>query len=192
MYCQFCGESVADNAIFCMHCGQKLLDVSVKSEKKLVSKFNISQKYKIVLMWWTLIILIIGVIVYLDTEDFVDTLLLFPVYFGGILLAYTIRYCKRKKESTGADNKTVTKSKSDDDDDEYTLMQFAEKYGDLQICKFQDNNGVMRSKCVFVRRKEVYFSTEIGELNATEIVKHKSSLVIKKSQYSGDYIMTSH
>lgn len=190
MYCQFCGESVADNAIFCMHCGQKLLDVSVKSENKLVSKFNISQKYKIVLMWWTLIILIIGVIVYLDTEDFVDTLPLFPVYFGGILLAYTIRYCKRKKESTGADNKTVTKSKSDDD--EYTLMQFAEKYGDLQICKFQDNNGVMRSKCVFVRRKEVYFSTEIGELNATEIVKHKSSLVIKKSQYSGDYIMTSH
>ena len=191
MYCLFCGESVADNAIFCMHCGKKLLDVNVKSENKLVSKFNISQKSKIVLMWWTLIILIIGVIAYLDREDFVDTLPLFPIYFGGILLAYTIIYRKRNNESTDADKKKVTKSKSDDDD-EYTLMQFAEKYGDLQICKFQDNNGVMRSKCVFVRRKEVYFSTEIGELNATEIVKHKSSLVIKKSQYSGDYIMTSH
>lgn len=189
MYCRFCGIEISDDSKFCHGCGRSIveLDDKAKSSKKI--SYLLNSLYKnpkdfIYLLWWTLLMFILGIIIW----DFEDIILLFPIYFGVILLVYTIRFYKQTqdlKKSTDDNNQENPK-----DVTAYSLQKFSEIYGKMQVCRYQDDYGVTRSKCVFTRSIEVYFGTDIGELNAKEIVANKNILMVQKKLYGDGYIIT--
>lgn len=189
MYCRFCGIEINDDSKFCHECGRSIaeLDDKAKSSKKissLLSSLYKNPKDFIYLLWWTLLMFILGIIIW----DFEDIIPLFPIYFGVILLVYTIRFYKQTqdlKKSTDDNNQENPK-----DVTAYSLQKFSEIYGKMQVCRYQDDYGVTRSKCVFTRSIEVHFGTDIGELNAKEIVANKNILLVQKKLYGDGYIIT--
>ena len=60
----------------------------------------------------------------------------------------------------------------------------------MQICRYQDHYGVTRSKCIFTRSIDVHFGSDIGELNAKEVVANKNILLVQKRLNDDEYIMT--
>lgn len=173
MYCKSCGNTIGENTIFCSHCGQRLAPEDAKPQNNFVGS-----KSFIALLWWTLIVIILGILICYDWEE---ALILIPIYFGVILLVYTVKYVQKTK---GAESANVR-----EEDIEYTLSEFADKYGKMQVCKYQDNEGVLHHKCIFTRSTEVAFSLETGELNAKEIVENKANLIIRKIPYSDAYVI---
>ena len=183
MYCKFCGNTISEDTVFCSHCGQRLISEDTQPTNKFVGS-----KSFIALLWWTLLVLILGIILYSDSEDFENVIPLFPIYFGVILLVYTKRFHKKTQD--------MKKSPDDNDQDDakdvtgYSLQKFSEIYGKMQICRYQDDYGVTRSKCVFTRSIDVYFGSDIGELNAKEIVENKELLLVQKKLYGDGYVLT--
>ena len=173
MYCRLCGNAIGEDATFCSHCGQKLTSEYTQPTNKLVGS-----KSFIALLWWTLIVIILGILI---CDDWEDALILIPIYFGVILLVYTVMYNQKTKENKSANLR--------EEDIEYTLSEFADKYGKMQICKYQDPEGVLHHKCIFTRSTDVGFSPETGELTAKEIVDNKSILIIRKIPYSDAYVI---
>lgn len=189
MYCRFCGIEINDDSKFCHGCGKSIaeLDDKAKSSKNISSLLNSlykSPKDFIYLLWWTLLMFILGIILW----DFEYILPLFPIYFGVILLVYTIRFYKKSQDwKKSSDNNN---SENAEDVTAYSLQKFSEIYGKMQVCRYQDDYGVTRSKCVFTRSIEVHFGTDIGELNAKEIVANKNILLVQKKLYGDGYIIT--
>ena len=103
-------------------------------------------------------------------------------------MVYTIRFYKKTQD--------LKKSPDDNDQDDakdvtgYSLQKFSEIYGKMQICRYQDDYGVTRSKCVFTRSIDVYFGSDIGELNAKEIVENTELLLVQKKLYGDGYVLT--
>ena len=189
MYCRFCGIEINDDSKFCHGCGRSITesDDKTKTISALSNAVYINPKDFIYLLWWTLLIFIIGIILYSDCGHFEDIIPIFPIYFGVILLVYTIRFFKHTqdwKKSSDDSTQGITK-----DVTKYSLQEFAELYGKMQICRYQDEYGTIRSKCVFTRSIDVNFSRDIGELTAKEVVANKNNLVIIKQQYGDGYLM---
>lgn len=190
MYCRFCGTSINEDCKYCPECGKFLAEIddytkTAKTFATLHNSLNKSSKDTMYFLWWTLLMLILGVIIY--DGKFYDIVPLFPLYFGGILLVYTIRFYKRSqdlKKSSDDSTQGITQ-----DVTQYSLQEFAELYGKMQICRYQDEYGTIRSKCVFTRSIDVNFSRDIGELTAKEVVANKNNLVIIKQQYGDGYLM---
>lgn len=193
MYCRFCGIEINDDSKFCHGCGRSIAESDDKTQNtkpvlSLRSSIYKSPKDIIYLLWWTLLMFILGIILYSDSGDFEDILLLFPFYFGVILLVYTIRFFKHTQNwKNSSDNNN---SENAEDVTAYSLQKFSEIYGKMQVCRYQDDYGVTRSKCVFTRSMEVHFGTDIGELNAKEIVANKNILWVQKKLYGDGYIIT--
>lgn len=193
MYCRFCGIEIKDNSKFCHECGKSIADPDdkAKSTKTISSLLNSvykSPKDIIYLLWWTLLMFILGIILYSDSGDFEDILLLFPFYFGVILLVYTIRFYRQMQDlKKSADDNNLENT---EDVTTYSLQKFADIHGKMQICRYQDEYGVTRSKCVFTRSIDVHFSSNISELNAKEVVANKNILLVQKRLYDDGYIMT--
>lgn len=190
MYCRFCGIEIQDNGKFCHECGRSIAesDDKTKTISALRNAVYINPKDFIYLLWWTLLIFIIGIILYSDYGDFEDIIPIFPIYFGVILLVYTIRFFKHTqdwKKSSDSNN-----SKNAEDVTAYSLQKFSEIYGKMQICRYQDDYGVTHSKCVFTRSIDVYFGSDIGELNAKEIVENTELLLVQKKLYGDGYVLT--
>ena len=189
MYCRFCGIQIEDNSKFCHRCGNSITEINDNSQinKTIASRFDFIYKHPkdvIYFLWWTLLVFIISIIVYNDNEDFVDVIPLLPIYIGVILLVCTIRFYKKKQDSANS-NQEIAKEET-----EYSLQDFADIYGKMQVCRYQDEYGVTRSKCVFTRSIEVHFGPDIGELNAKEIVANKNILLVQKKLYGDGYIIT--
>ena len=180
MHCKHCGNTISEDTVFCSHCGQRLISEDTQPTNKFVGS-----KSFIALLWWTLIVIILGILICYDWEE---ALILTPIYFGGILLVYTIRFYKKTQD--------LKKSPDDNHQDDakdvtgYSLQKFSEIYGKMQICRYQDDYGVTRSKCVFTRSIDVYFGSDIGELNAKEIVENKELLLVQKKLYGDGYVLT--
>lgn len=183
---------INDDSKFCHGCGKSITesDDKNKSTKNISSLLNSLYKNPkdfIYFLWWTLLMFILGIILYSDSGDFEDILLLFPFYFGIILLVYTIRFFKHTQDcKKSADNNN---HENTEDVIAYSLQKFSEIYGKMQICRYQDHYGVTRSKCVFTRSIDVHFSSDVGELNAKEIVENKNILLVQKKLYNDGYII---
>lgn len=188
MYCRFCGIQIEDNSKFCHRCGNSITEINDNSQinKTIASRLDFIYKHPkdvIYFLWWTLLVFIISIIVYNDNEDFVDVIPLLPIYFGVILLVCTIRFYKKKQDSANS-NQEIAKERT-----EYSLQDFADIYGKMQICRYQDEYGVTRSKCVFTRSIDVYFSKDIGELNAKDVATNSKILLVQKQRHGDDYLL---
>lgn len=190
MYCRFCGIEINNDSKFCHGCGRSVAesDDKTKTISALRNALYIGPKYFIYLLWWTLLMFIIGIILYSDHGYFEDVIPIFPIYFGVILLVYTIRFFKHTQglKKTADDNNQENAK----DVAAYSLQKFSEIYGKMQICRYQDNYGVTRSKCIFTRSIDVHFGSDIGELNAKEVVANKNILLVQKRLNDDGYIMT--
>ena len=100
MYCRFCGIEINDDSKFCQGCGRSIAesDDKTKTISALRNAVYINPKDFIYLLWWTLLIFIIGIILYSDCGHFEDIIPIFPIYFGVILLVYTIRFFKHTQD----------------------------------------------------------------------------------------------
>lgn len=172
MYCKFCGEQIADNAIFCHVCGKHLVDETKPNNDRPLSRNNIA------LLWWSLIMLTAWIFVYLGNDrSFANTLVIFPMYLGVILIAYTKKHISNQPSGSKQTGDNINNK-------ECSLTEFAKKHGKMQICKFHDEDGVLRSKCIFTNTTEVNFDNTIGELSAQEISNNKNNLMVR---YVDDY-----
>lgn len=180
MYCRFCGTRIESDSKFCQECGKSITEHNNPQTTKMTpGRLDLIKKHSkdvIYLLWWTLFILILGIFAYYDCRDFEDVIILLPLYFGVILFVYTRRFYKNRKDL----GEEVA---------EYSLQDFANIYGNMQICRYIDQYGVARSKCVFTRSIDVGFSREVGELNTKEVAANKKNLLVKKLPHGDGYLL---
>lgn len=192
MYCSQCGCQLPDSSNFCSSCGYKINSVVCDSKKDntLVSLLPVSKGNLILyLSWWSLAALVFLIFIWVDNESILPALFVLPVYVGIPLIAFTIFRNQDKNKKQG-DKRVITKddtslnmsNKLESLPTEIPLLDFANEFGKMQVCKAADKNGNIHSKCIFTKVTEVQFSTSIGELTASEISENKEKLVVLKTK----------
>ncbi len=91
MYCKQCGKEIADNSVFCQHCGCKQDAKTTPSEKKIIeittTTINLSDKSKKWLVIYGAWFLMTLIFLFYDEEDYYE-FSMFLIY--AIFLPYVI------------------------------------------------------------------------------------------------------
>lgn len=191
MYCSQCGCQLPDNSNFCSSCGYKINSVipNVPKENRSISILPVSKGNLILyLAWWSLAALACLIFIWVDNESILPALFVLPIYVGIPLIVYTIfrRKDKNKKLSNNCDipndeSHLSASIKLESKPNEMPLLDFANEFGKMQVCKAADKNGRIHSKCIFTKVTEVTFAYSLGELTASEISENKQKLVVSKT-----------
>ena len=203
MYCSQCGCQLPDNSNFCSSCGYKINSViSIVPQKDgAISILSVSKGNLILyLAWWSLAALACLIFIWVDNESILPALFVLPIYVGIPLIVYTIFRKKEKdkdKDKKQSNNCDIPKDephlsasiKFESKPNEMPLLDFANEFGKMQVCKTADKNGRIHSKCIFTKVTEVTFAESLGELTACEISENKQQLVVSKTA-EGQYELT--
>ena len=187
MYCVFCGEELPNGSVYCSKCGHKV------SEDKKETTTNRNKLY-IYIGWWTFLMAIIASLI--DGDGLKSYLPAIFIYVGVPFFIYTIRYHRANNEgnkenainSTNPHTETITHSK------EVTLREFASRYTKTRICRYIDDDNIVKVKIIFTNDvdssvAEVKCGFDADSLKTDEFVLNQDILLISNYGSSG-YIMS--
>ena len=191
MYCSQCGCQLSDNSNFCSSCGYKINSVisNVLKEDRLNSILPVSKGNLILyLSWWSLAALAFLIFLWYENESILPALFVLPIYVAIPLIVYTI-FRVKYKDKKQSDNCDIPKddihsgvsNNVEPMPNKMPLLEFANEFGKMQVCKAADKNGRIHSKCIFTKVTEVTFADSLGELTASEISENKQKLVVSKT-----------
>lgn len=183
MYCNYCGNSLSDNSIFCSSCGYQVNPTKNTTDKTNNKEIALFSKDNLILYvsWWSVVALFFLIFIWYDNRSILPALFVLPIYLGMPLIIYTFFHCKRKKEQKVNDCVESKSSIVQRESNEMSLLDFAQEFGKMQVCKVADRSGNIHSKCIFTKVTEVKFSNSIGELTASEISENKQNLVVSRT-----------
>ena len=70
----------------------------------------------------------------------------------------------------------------------YSLLDFANNFGKMQLCKAANSTGEIYQFALFTKETKVSLATSLSEISPSEIAKRKNKLIVRELD-KGNYIL---